>query len=554
MTTKTNETKNIGHGAIILLISTVAVKIIGALFKIPLSSDYCLGDIGFGYFSVSYDFFTPIYTLSISGIPVAISKLISQMIVEKSRAEIDSDFCIFKKIISIIGIITTVVMLFVMVPYMLMTDKSSGSIYSVLAIIPSVLFCFIASVYRGYYEGFNNMLPPALSNVIEALCKLLLGFGLAYVTIKITNEPVFAAAAALLGITVGTLFSVFYLKVKFKIDFGKESKTVKNKPVFIKDNFKKIGVILLPAVMISLYVGIISLIDAFTLRPQLVGLIEKNPEFFSKTYEAFISEANGLQIEKFLPTLLYGIRSKAYTFYNIVPTLTIAVGIAAMPVLVSNFTSKNNDTFNNEMNKALKYSSMICFPAGIGFIALNGKILTLIYGNSASSELGGKMLLILGFATVFSGIAITLGYVLQSVNKNSTLLKNICIGLFIKIIFNLLLCGQKEINILGSVLSTVLSFIALFVLNLWALIKYIGKPDIKTIFIKPLFSSVICGVSAFIISDFIDTKFGICIAIFSAIVIYFLCLCAFKFFNESDILELPFGRKLEKLINNSKKY
>ena len=207
--------QSLTQGAAVLLLSTVLVKLIGAFFKIPLSSDICLGDLGFGYFSFAYDIYTPVYTLALSGIPVAISKIISGFSLSEKADEADTALKIFKRVLLISGIAGFLLILILTKPLVFVTDKTGKTAYSMLAMAPAVIFCCLSSVYRGYYEGCRNMTPTAVSNVIEALSKVLLGLTAAFVTVKLTGNAALGAAAAMAGISAGTVLSYLYLRFSF---------------------------------------------------------------------------------------------------------------------------------------------------------------------------------------------------------------------------------------------------------------------------------------------------------------------------------------------------
>ena len=233
-----------GESAVILLLSTVFVKIIGAAFKIPLASNLFLGDLGFGYFSVAYDLFTPFYVLAISGLPAALSNIIAEFLAQKRYNDIEKTFLLTKKLFLIFGIISSLIFSVLAIPFVKFTDTSGNTLYSVYAVIPSVFLCFLISSYRGYYEGFADMNPTAISKIIEAFGKLFLGLGFAFAVIKITSNPAFAAGGAMLGISIGTLVSTIYLKFRYK--FGAKlitSKDLEQSPL-ANTNKKNISLIL----------------------------------------------------------------------------------------------------------------------------------------------------------------------------------------------------------------------------------------------------------------------------------------------------------------------
>lgn len=533
------------QGAVILLITAVLVKIIGALFKIPLSSSYCLGDLGFGYFSAAYDLINPFTILSISGLPVAVSKLVAEN-QNDNNSDSSKIFFISRKVFLWFGVVVFFVSLALVFPFTYATDSSGSTIYCFLAIIPSFLFYCVLASYRGYFEGITNMMPPAVSSLIEAFSKLVLGFSFAFITVRLTKNPLFAAATALFGITLGTVFSTLYLHTRFKklgISYDKSYK-YDNKLV------KQIVSIALPIALCSFAASVVGLVDAITVRWQLNSLFESDFLYFNKFFSKIISEipSDTVVDSNILSTVVYGIRSKAYTIYNIVPSLTAFLGVSAIPHISKAYCYGDTTSIIKHISKLLKYTSVICLPAGIGIIALNKNIMILLYGNTASSELGGKMLLLYGVAMFFTGLALVLVNVLQGLGLQKRALLNVAIGVVFKIVLNLFLCDQPVLNIQGSVISTVVCYILIFTLNIISLKKAIGVvPQITNIFLKPLLASIICCSVAFLIVNIKNSAIYICFSLCVAILIYVFLTFVLKVFSKEELAELPL---IDKLFNH----
>lgn len=543
---KENQTLN--QGAYIMLFTAILTKLIGALFKIPLSQDYCLGDLGFGYFSAAYDLYTPISTLAISGFPLAISRIIASYVAQNRYAEIKEAFKCSKKILLIISLIEFIFIALIIVPFSKLTDTTGNGIYSLVAILPTVVISSVISLYRGYFEGFSNMRPPAVSNIIEALGKLILGFSFAIITLKVTQNVALAAAAALFGISVGLLFSTLYIFKKYKkdinaIDFTKYSL----KEGFDEKNlYKKIFSVIIPVGFASLAGSFVVLIDTLTVRVQLSFAMGNSSSFFSYVYRMLIEETGITKLE-FLPTVLYGIKGKAFTLFNIILTLAMSLGISAVPV-VTKFKAQNNKIeMVNSANSSLKITTMVCFPVAAGFISVGSKIMSLLYGDSVSAQIGAKMLIIYGFATVFAGVSIVLGNILQGIGAYSHVFRNIISGILLKILLNFILTDIRSLNIYGCCLSTLICYIFIFILHIFTFYKYCKKIPLVSVFVKPFFAAIICGAVAYIGSNFSENKVIFLLWVLVSGIVYFVFLFVLKFFNPQDFEFLPFGSKISKL-------
>ncbi|MEE1074068.1 MAG: oligosaccharide flippase family protein [Acutalibacteraceae bacterium] len=543
MIKKIGNKQNFEQGALILLLAALLSKLISALFKIPLSSNFCLGDLGFGYFSAAYDLISPIILLSVSGLPVAVSKLISEYNIRENGSEINKVFHISRRLFLLVGIAMSFASA-VLILVIAVTNGWSDGYFCFLAIIPTLIFSALASAYRGYFEGVENMLPPALSSLVEALCKLILGFGFALVTVKATANVALAAAAALSGITLGGFFSCLYLHIRFKK--GENiSRLCKTEAYDNLNLIKSVALIALPIALYSFSGSVVGLIDSITVRWQLSNLLSADYDNFKNMFSEAFGELGTDIKDTVIPTFLYGIRSKAYTLYNIVPTLTVFLGVSAVPHITK--AVKEGDSLLVEKNclKAIKLSLFCSFPAGIGLAALCKEIMYLLYGKSASSDVAGKLLFIFGIAAAFSGAALVMGNVLQGLGKQNKALLNVGCGVLAKIILNLILCSVPSINIYGSAFSTAACFIIIFVLNLFSLRKALGKTfPIYITVIKLLSCSLLCGLTAFLVALIGENVLITIFAILSAVAVYMLLVVVFKVFKPAEIKEIPLVSKI----------
>lgn len=528
-----NKEQNLTQAGAVLLFSAIIVKIIGAVFKIPLSADYVLGDLGFGYFSAVYDLYIPVYTLALSGFPVAIAKVVADFVAKKDLENVRKTFLLSHKVLLCIGLISTFAFLGLM-PIFLVRGES-GSVYSYIVASVSVFFCCIISVYRGYFEGFKNMMPTAVSSIIEALCKLLLGLSGAFVTMRLTGDPAISSAVALAGITLGTVLSCLYLKVTFKRNNHFAEKIRFSDKVYDSSLLKRFIAVLIPVAISSLVVGITAFIDSVTLIPQLKVLSQTsgNADFLLKG----TLYSNIIPTE--IPTLLYGIKGKAHTLFNLVPTLTSALGVGAVPLIAGYFADGDSKGLKRNVSQCLKYSAVLCMPIAFGFMFVGNGITELLYG-AKSAELGGRLLSIYGVAALFGGMSIPTTSVLQAIGKQKNALLNIVLGITVKLLCNVILTPLIILNICSAAIGTSLCFVTVFALNIACLIKHMGLCfDIVGCLLKPLIASVLCGFTAYLISQ-IDGNFKIitAVAIMVAGMVYFAFLFLLKVIRKRELIEM----------------
>lgn len=566
MNTK-NKTQNFERGAVILLISAIVVKIIGAVFKIPLQR--LIGDLGFGFFSSAYDLFLPVYALSMAGLPIAVSRMTAACMAEGKFRETRMTLKIAKRAFLVTGLTGFILLLAAIIPYaQLTTTASSDALYvsvCVLMISPTVLFCSYMSAYRGYYEGMRNMYPTAVSNIIEALGKLLLGYSFAYIILKITKNVAFAAAGALAGIMIGTAAASVYLSLRHKIVGDPISEDeLKNSPESNSGKLvlKALLVIAIPVALSSLANNITLFIDTFMVKWQLKNVMESSWDYISNMYAASIADYNSTAQQlgrealtaSNMPTFLYGIRGEAYVLYNLIPTLTSTLGVGSVPFLTTVWVEKDMSAVKKTIEKIIRTVSVIAFPAGIGLFAIAPDIMGLLYDGVAPVEIGTSLLRVLGIAAVFAGVSSPIANMLQVIGKPMIPVRNIAIGACLKIVVNFILVGRPEINILGAPIGTALCYGFIFLSNCLCLIKYTGvRFNIVSTLVKPFISAASCGAVAFFVSllcdklnlsNFITVVFSVGVAA----VVYLLVLFGIKTLTKEDVYDLPKGKLLVRVL------
>ena len=534
--------KSFQNGALILLLTTVITKLIGALFKIPLAKDNCLGDIGFGYFSSAYDLFSPIYSLAIAGLPVAVSKTVADFAAKGRFNDVRQTLKHSRRLFSAAGVIGTAVLALLLIPFARLTDFTGKNIYAYFALLPSFFFCCLMSSYRGYYEGLLNMLPTAFSELTEALCKLFLGYFSALITVKFTGDAALGAAAAIFGITVGTAVSALYLRLYYlKKGDGITETEIKNAPLQHsgKAMVSALIALALPVALASLSTNIPPITDALTVKWQLSLYGNGALNTVKTMYGSAVSDIS----DKLLPTYLYGIKSKAYTLYNLVPAFTAVIAVGAVPSISSCFAVEDKVGVNKNVNSALKLTAIISFPAGIGLTALSNDIMRLLYGNGGSAEIGGVLLKIFGATALFSGPATVLTGVLQAAQKQKTALLSIAAGAALKFAVNLTV-GIPSVNILGAAVGTLACYALIFSVDIAVLVRSGINISFVRSLIKPFVSAVFCGLAAYAVSRFFSGKSGTLIALIAAVAVYFAVLILLNTFEESDFLPLPHGKSI----------
>ncbi|MCH5349874.1 MAG: polysaccharide biosynthesis protein [Oscillospiraceae bacterium] len=523
----------------ILILSALAAKLTGAIFRIPLAN--MLGGTGMGYFSSAYSIFMTVYAVSVTGLPAAVAKLTA----EKSALQRYSDLRRVKSsallFFSAAGLAFTAVTMLLAYPFCRFSGGGMAAMPAVLAIAPSVFFSCVTSVYRGYYEGLRNMFPTAVSQIIEGLVKLCSGLALCLLVLKNphkfesffvyfrdTEDPLLpiAAAAAVMGVTLSSAAGTLFLILRDKISgdgISREELSSTEKDIDSRRNI--ISALLKTAVPIAvgaLVTNLTSLIDLVTIMRSLSSAAEKYPGFFA--------EISGNIPTAEIPNFLFGsFTGLAVTIFNLVPSCTNMFGKGILPAVSEAFAARDHKQVRLSTEKAMFATALVSFPSAVGICVLSGEILgTLFPTKPLETEICTFSLSILGIAVAFLCMSSTVFAILQAAGRPDLPVKLMLAGVAVKLAGNLLLVRIPQLNIAGAAISTLVCYTVICLPAIDAAVK-LTNADIsylKGIFCKICYCSVMCGGSALLARNMLAEVLNplplLIISIFCGVIIYIL--------------------------------
>lgn len=573
------------NGALVLVMATAFVEIIGVLYKIPLTE--LIGTMGRGYTGTAFNIYIPVYNIAMAGLPVAISKLVAQSVAEGHFNNVKKIFKIAFRLFFAAGAIGTVVLLILAYPYA-KSMSAMASLPSIFMIAPAVFVCCVMATYRGYYSGLRNQNPSAISQMFEVVGKLAFGLGLAYVVQRYGMScfeqglPVFgvecatssdavmaltpyAAAASIFGVTMGAVCSLLFLVIRHKVVGDKitpEELASSPKADTGKNIAKMMFAIAVPVVVSTLVMNITNLIDSWAIQYRLKYAIDSDLSVISNMYSEALALASKMDNTQ-LKDYLYGAYEIALDFRNLVPTITTTLGMSAIPVLAEAWTLKNKLMIRSSIESVMRVAMLISLPTGIGMAILSRDLLNIMYGMSDSISISATVMTLYGCFTFIMAAAQPLINMLQAIGRADIPMKSVSIAAVVKVIINFILIGIPGINIMGAIIGTFCFYLITVSVNLNALIRETGvKLNYKSVFFKPLFCAAMCGVAAWAISglckNFIpvfefssrvsNNTVSAIIGILAAVLVYVLALLFTKTIVKSDVKMLPKGEKICKVL------
>ncbi len=515
------------------MVASIVVKVIGAVFSIPLTNLY--GAEGTAIFNVAYYIYTFMFIVSTAGLPVAVSKMVAEANALGRHKEVRRIASVTFVTFVVVGLFFSGVMIFGIDIFMELAG-SRMSYYAVLAIAPTIFFTCIISAIRGYYQGLSNMVPTAVSQVIEAVGKLVFGLGLAYYLTSKGYGLEIVVAGAIGGVTIGTVLSAAYILLVRAKDIRQNKQRLQAQedgPCRSKQEiFKKLIALTVPITIGASVLSLTNLIDTFMVLNRL---------------------QDGVMMTDIEANYLYGAYGMAVKFFNLPQTVIVGVGVSIIPAISSALAKANRLQALKLTESAFRLTGLLAFPCAVGLGVLPNPIMGLLYYNQLEDVAVATPLLTLISPAVFLVAMVTVtNAVLQATGKIKIPVKSMAIGGVVKLATNFILVGMPAINISGAPIGTCLCYGTITVLNIIAIRREGIGFSFSRVFVKPLISSAVMGVFAYLIfppiAGFVGNNVGILVTIGMAAVVYVLMLVATKALPREDILMLPKGEKIARLL------
>ncbi len=493
-------------GAAVLAGAGLIVKVIGACFKIPLGA--MLQPEGNAIFSVAYNLYALLFALATAGVPVAVSKMVALSASEGRYCDAQDTVRVALLVFALIGSLGTCVLWFGAEFFAsAMGVFEAGS--AIRAVAPAVFFVSLLSVFRGYYQGFCDMVPTATSEVIEATVKLFFGLFLAWWLKQHGGSLAYQAAGAIVGVTVGAAVACGYLAVirrRVTLSFPKGEKNRKNFRALLKDLFTET----LPITLSASVIGLTNVIDS--------GLIMN------------LLQKSGCSVQRAMR--LFGTYTYATNLFGLPNVLVSTIAVSLVPTVAG----ADNDTLENTTRDTLSVAATLSISAACGLGVLAYPVLKLLYGGGVEDgvlQTAGSLLSLLCFAIPPLALATVMNALHQASGKARVTVVAMMAGAVVKLVANLCLVRNPDIRIFGAAISTILCYLTICGVDFWclncgrSLVKLLGRPVLigictgcaakvaycclKTVFLMEIttFFSVFCGGMIFLIVAFItkDTVF-----------------------------------------------
>lgn len=523
-------------GAAVLGIAGILVKVMGMFFRLPLTN--WIGAEGISYYSSVYPIYVFFLTLSTAGIPVAISKMVSERTVVKNYGGAHKVFHTSLWLMAAFGFVSFLLVHFGAQYIEDAVLKNPGTSLSLQAIAPSLFFVPVMSAYRGYFQGRQNMNPTALSQFFEQLFRVIVGLSLAYYLIPTGLEA--TNAGATFGCTAGAvaglvvIIAIYLLNlpsIRTKIRRNRSHERTESTRAIVK----RLLIIAVPITIGASILPLMETIDSAVVMRRL--------------------QASGWSLVE--SKVLWG-RLGGYcnSLIGLPQAFTQAVVMSLVPAIVAGFSIGNLNDVRETSKLGMRAAMIISFPCAVGMFALAEPILHMLYPRQlAEATASVPTLRIMCVGIVFMSALQTLTGALQGVDRQVIPVRNLAIGSLAKLVITYVLVGWRVFNVNGGPIGTIAAYMIATFLNARYLKADINiKFDYMLTYVKPATASILMGIAAFASykifflvtsSNLLSTLLAVCVGA----AVYVVLIFAVKAITKDEIARLPKGDKLVRILD-----
>lgn len=523
-------------GAAILGAAGILCKIIGVLIRIWAYN--IIGVEGMVYYEAVFPFYSWLLIISSSGIPTAISRMVSERTANGEYAGARAVLRRSLVVLSLIGLVTTAVLFFGAEWFSVaFIGKDSSYVLPFRMLAPALFFVSAMCAYRGYLQGMQHMTGTGLSQIAEQVVKAL--FGLTLAKLWMPRGAMYGAAGLLLGVTVSEAVALLVV-MAFRF---------KNRKVYMPEGVSRdpgnqrgtVATMLRIAVPITLGASIIP----------ITGILDVKM-IFSLLGE-YMDEAA-------VDAAYVALSSNVRSLINLPASLTTALAMSLVPAISSSRSKGDEEGVRRAAGMGLKLSMVIGLPCAVGLFVMGGPVIRLLFRSITEESLAQatRIMQVAAWTVVFISLVQTTTGALQGIGKQRWPVLFLLVGGVLKVVSNWILLSIPALNILGASFSNIVCYGVAGILDTIMLIKFTKmQVNWKDTLLKPLYASAIMGAAVYLIYGLFCKIHAGSIAtlgaVFCAIVLYVVLVLVMDMFTEEELRFIPGGTRLIGLMRRLKR-
>lgn len=534
--------KSFVTGAAILGLAGVFVKFMGFIFRIPLVN--MIKSDAMAYYNPAYYIYVFFVTLATTGFPVAISRMVSERITINDYYEADKVFKLSKKLMLYIGIVSFVVVFFGADIFANLMHVP-GAALPMRFISPCLVFIPLLAAYRGFFQGMQNMKPTALSQIVEQFFRVVVGLALAYIMFRTAgglfsgfDKFVRGAAGAAFGGTAGAIGGLAFIIIIYKLNKKSFNYRIQHSDIGNRSSNK------------SLYKQILAISIPITVGASIMPFVN----MADATLIVRRLEASG--IDYTLSKQLYGgYTSMVNSMLNFPQAITLAVAMSLVPLIAAAYKANDRQYAEDNIQLSLRFSMLIAMPCALGYSVLAEPILLMLFpGDAKVASSVSTSFTIAGISVIFLALTQAMTGILQGIGKQMIPVRNMFLGMGVKIMCTWFLIPIPAIGIKGAAIGTVVAYLIVGGMDMYCVSKY---THVRFVWmdgmIRPLISAVVMGGCALGMYKLMFALVGsntlaAILGIFTGAIVYLLMIFVTGAVKIEDLGKMPKGDLLTKIV------
>ena len=526
-----NQKQSFLYGAAWLTAAAMIVKLIGAPYKIILGN--IIGDAGFSYFNTAYSVYSVLLMISTAGLPVAMSRMIAEAESQGRHNQLKRTFQAAFGIFFLLGGLGSLLMCGF--PKQLANRIGQPDAwYAIAALGPSSLLLCLTSAFRGFFQGQGNMVPTSVSQVIEAVVKLVVGMGSAVLLLRSTGSVSLAAGGAILGVTASCLISVIYLFFVFREHF-RQLPASKDEPWSHRETAKALLLIAVPITLGSACLQIITALASKIYMGRLLasGVTQRSAD------------------------TMRGIHVMTQTIFNMPCAFITPITVSIIPAITAQLTTGNHTAARKTEEAAARITGLIAIPCAIGLAVLARPITALLGGYTGEKlDLAARLMTILGICVFFNAVVLVTTAIMQAHGNVILPVVNMALAGAGRLVSVYILTGNPKIGIVGAPISNLVCYMLIFLLNLLSIHRlYKDAPEILPNALRPLLSGLLMGACAYgcyraLLTAHVESRLLLCaLPVMVGGIVYLAAIVFLRVLRKEDCLLLPKGEKIARWLH-----
>ena len=529
---------NLVKNASILMVASIVSRVIGLLYRRPLSA--AVGSVGMGYYGFASGLYSILLLISSYSIPMAVSKIVAEKNAKREFKSAHKTFLAALLYAVIVGGVTALICWFG--GRFLLPANQQNALPALRALAPTIFLSAILGVFRGYFQAHRTMTPTSVSQILEQIANAVVSVAAAYLLIRAlapsggTRGAIVGAMGGTIGtgagVLVGLLFMVFVYQVNRGYFRKKRQKDTDTGTETYTDILKTIVLMITPIIFTSFIYNCSSYLNSF-LYSSIQGWHEIDSELIAANY--------GEYINYYIPIL------------GIPLALSSASTSAMMPEVAGRYAVGEKKEAADQVNQSIRLSMFICIPCMVGLTVLSYPIMGMLF--PTSTDLGARLLLAGSVFAVTDSFSIITGGALQAIGQQRRALINAAVSLGVNLVsLALMLIAAPILDVYAVMLANILFSVVCCILNVQSMRKYLRfRSEVRKTYMEPFLASAFMGAAAYAVYQafFVLTKrpsVSLILAVLIAVAVYIILYVVISRTKEDEMLQFPMGRHIVKIL------